>query len=393
MCEMNSNCVTAIMQAAALCPTRRNTHPPHAHLTPAASCNQQAAALNGGDILVLSVGTMRAAFDDAAPEASDPGACCKACQDTDGCVGWSFCSRALGCGAKGACDGYISALPRQSAAGPDRYPITQFGPHNDQLSACAAEGRWPEKTCTLRAAAAGSGKAPALAAAAAEGWVSGLTPKPAIPGCPQGFSSATCKACLAAKSPTDCFKCLQGPRVYGDAALAPCAGCAALPDTKLRSACISCVADYGPSASCATCLLTGGSGALDVERATSCFRCVADGGAAVRGGTTCTECFVSRTGGAVDTASCLACAKDGRMSASARAGCGACYESSVQDRTGCLKCLTTRGVDSDEKAAACGSCSQPGLQAVTGQCYNCLQTIGRGAAVMCARFGQVSSHV
>lgn len=185
-----------------------------------------------------------------------------------------------------------------------------------------------------------------------------------------------------------------------------CAACADLPDPKIRGTCISCLADYGPGAACATCLLpaeaTSGSATtsspptlasgIDASKSSHCFKCVSDGGPGIRNSTACLECFITRTGAAVDTDSCLKCASDASAPAAARAGCGGCYDSSVLDLPGCLACLRAKGVESGEAAATCGSCSFMGMQPVTKQCYECLQTVGPQAAPMCSRLGQVKSR-
>ncbi len=116
-------------------------------------------------ILVLSVGTMRPAADGAAPRgAADAGACCKACQETDGCNGWSFCSREAGCGSQGACTAYNVATRQSGAGAEDAYPVTGFGAFNGKLKSCGPDGRWPDKTCRLWGAVGGTSKAPRVMA-------------------------------------------------------------------------------------------------------------------------------------------------------------------------------------------------------------------------------------
>ncbi|GBF93143.1 hypothetical protein Rsub_05872 [Raphidocelis subcapitata] len=372
----------------------------------------QAGTLSG-PILVLSLGSMRPVSGPAArPAGWDTGACAGACRDTDGCAGWSFCWRDGGCGAKGECDAYIKQLqPPGPPPGPERVPVPWFGRHNGPVAACTAEGRWPAKACTLRGAPEGGAALPAVTEGpAAEGWVSGRMPQASAgPGCPIGVSGRTCRACAESQSPADCLACVARARLFrpprssssdagaGAAPGAPtaveaCTGCAALPDAAHREACAACVADFGVGSHCASCLRPSAapSGGYNATSSAECFGCVVAGGAELRDTTACSECFVSRSGGAVDTPGCVACVANTTRSARARAGCGGCHETSVlgDGRAGCLGCLEAAGIDSDEKAAACGACSVPALTQVAKQCYGCLAAIQPGGAAMCARLGQ-----
>jgi hypothetical protein len=108
---------------------------------------------------VLSASSMEPTFAGGAPDAATPAACCAACQQADGCAGWSLCAAAGGCGAAGECAAHVAAQPPRAPV--DRYPVTWFGNNGNAVSACAAGGRWPKGQCMLR----GGGAAPVALAA------------------------------------------------------------------------------------------------------------------------------------------------------------------------------------------------------------------------------------
>jgi hypothetical protein len=135
-----------------------------------------------------------------------------------------------------------------------------------------------------------------LCAVPAEGWVSGILPKPAKldKRCPPGTSAKTCSTCLATADPTSCLKC-QATANRLDS-LAQCTTCANIKNRAARSACINCVAPKPgkPAAPCAACVVAYDAAKMiapaRVQAAVeACFGCHVKVAANVRA--QCPRCF------------------------------------------------------------------------------------------------------
>lgn len=103
-------------------------------------------------------------------------------------------------------------------------PAAGFGKFG---ASCNPDGTWPYRTCSLKQVADVSNPPAWGYGADAEGWISGVTPKPAsnIRGCPDGFTEATCKSCAATKNPKLCYSCMQGSTSWRAGAV-KCVACA-----------------------------------------------------------------------------------------------------------------------------------------------------------------------
>lgn len=363
-----------------------------------ASCNPKQANL-AGQVLVLSVASMlytHGGFDAAG---SNPADCCKICKNTDLCNAWVFCNQREGCGPKGSCSAYINSLNatamRQDASSA-RLPVIGWGSFGGR---CNEDGTWPFQMCSLKqvtdvknavvAGQAGPGKA--------QGWISGVLPaksQPAQQGCPAGLTEASCKACQATQSPSQCYQCALKVQVYGSGA-ASCIACASLPTAAQQDTCINCITNVSSSSSCSGCISWSSPGQLNVSAAAACFDCVAAGGKERMSNSPCVQCL-SVYPPPANMTGCFQCASDQALSSSAAYGCGKCFAAPSQYKSSCMSCLKQFNSASalTTAAANCGGCATQSVQsqpAAAQQCYNCVAKASASSGDYCSMMGNTVS--
>eukprot|EP00877_Chromochloris_zofingiensis_P002679 jgi/Chrzof1/12411/Cz06g33150.t1 len=124
------------------------------------------------------------------------------------------------------------------ATSSDSLPITRFGAYAE-----CDEDKWPYGMCTLKVITHTDSPPVLIAAAAAsQGWVSGVIPdSPSDRACQPNISAASCKTCLESKNATLCITCIQNSKRLN--AAASCATCANL--TWFQEECATCVRNKG----------------------------------------------------------------------------------------------------------------------------------------------------
>jgi PAN domain len=164
----------------------------------------------GGDVLVLSTGSMSYTHGGTNPAGSDPASCCALCRKTQGCNAWVLCTRGEGCGPPGGCDKYIASLPsgqRQQTS--STTPMVGFGYFGScyKGSNGSQPGVWPWGTCSLKRVP-NPAKPPIMGqGTAAEGWIGGVLraatqpPPPPAPAAAAAAKGQQPAAAAAAASP------------------------------------------------------------------------------------------------------------------------------------------------------------------------------------------------
>lgn len=137
-----------------------------------------------------------------------------------------LCALQEGCGSPGSCTTYMSFLTPMSATNSMQglVPAAGFGKY---APGCNADGTWPYATCSLKQVAEVSNAPVWGMGPAAQGWIGGVTPRPAstVKGCPDSLAEVSCKACAGTKNPLLCHSCLQSS-VPWQAGTAKCVRCA-----------------------------------------------------------------------------------------------------------------------------------------------------------------------
>jgi len=260
------------------------------------TCNPRQVNL-GGDLQVLSIGSLSLTRGNSSPTGSSTADCCTQCKNQEGCNAWVFCNQKEGCGPKGGCTAYVNSLPKVSGTPSSGswmvFPIKGFG----QFGGCGPEGRWPNQMCSFKLTA-DPAKPVVIASSGphAAGWVSGVVVKATQPGCPAALTAETCKACKATKAPKRCFDCaLKNP---GNMRGAPnCVACASLSTTARQDICFTCARNFpSPDSGCTACIMmefnaTIQGPQLNLQKTEACFDCVAAAGVAKRDTSTCAKCF------------------------------------------------------------------------------------------------------
>lgn len=233
-------------------------------------------------------------------------------------------------------------------------------------------------------------------AAAGEGWVSGVWSPPAE--C-TGLPGSTCLRCKQSKSPQQCLACAANFKVSPvEGALAPTPskadGCAACYSSTKAGACVACLTNNAPCASCALQRPSSSGSTMDVAScidctsklggryAQSCVACAALGSQQPKQVLQCLSCL--------DRLSKVACDSTGCWNPATKAdSCAECASSASSYDT-CVSCLLSKPFSDN-----CGACTTISDSSKQAQCFKCSAAAAHPGSVCadCLRYLQDAGQV